>query len=404
MLSPALESYLQQVEKYLPPWKSEEILREIRSHALDRAEALAAERGVALDEAILRETLAKFGPPEQLALGYTPPVTLIRPEYTMPFALYALVAVVLLLPFTIFSGLGVWMTSSFLVIGLLFATFLVLSRMKKIYRLPLWHHGFGKFVWHAEIGKGMQKGFETVWPSAATAGAASGTQAQASAWESSGYGVSMSSGSTASAAATPPESATPTSPHKRRGIMDWMISRSGPRPLHIGELIGAGIRIVFGLAIGLYFLFASSPLPLVNVLYEHPRWGWHLLVQAPGFEELRAFGVLACAATALAGLIAIFLGKGRASIYASIASKTAWAVLLFFLVTGGSILSFDFQTTGWVENDWPQVQAGLRAATPIFFFVLFGITLLTLVNRFVKLGLMEAWYRQNSHQEGKRLR
>lgn len=398
MESPALETYLRQVEKYLPPWKSEDILREIRSHAMDQAEALAAERGVPIDETLKREVIAKFGPAEELAAGYTPPVTLIRPEYTMPFALYALVAVALLFPFTIFNGIGVWMMSSFLVIGLLFAGFLIMSRMKKIYRLPLWHHNMPKVIYKINLDRGMQKSFETVWPGSAPAIATSGGSTMAM---SSSLGEAPSRGYASSATAAAPSS---TPPERRRTVMEWIIAKSGPRPLRIGELVGAGMRVVFGLAIGLYFAFAASPLPLANVIYDHPTQGWHLLVQGPGFDEMRAMGVFACFATVLAGLVPIFLGKCRASIYASILSKVTWAVLLFFLAMGGPVLSFDFQTTGWTERGWPEVKAALQTATPIFFFILFGITLLTLVSRFVKLGLMEAWHRQNAQMEGKGVR
>ena len=69
MQTRALDDYLKQVEMYLPPWNAQEIVLEIRSHVLDQPEGLAAERGVEVDEAIVREAPERLGSPKQLAAG-----------------------------------------------------------------------------------------------------------------------------------------------------------------------------------------------------------------------------------------------------------------------------------------------------------------------------------------------
>ena len=112
-----LDAYLKQVEMYLPPWNAAEIVREIRSHVLDQAEGLAAERGLELDEAVVREVLDRLGSPQRLAAGYVPAVALIRPEYTLPFAIYSVAALALLVPLLFVGGLGAWLGSAVGAIG-----------------------------------------------------------------------------------------------------------------------------------------------------------------------------------------------------------------------------------------------------------------------------------------------
>jgi len=98
-------------------------------------------------------------------------------------------------------------------------------------------------------------------------------------------------------------------------------------------------------------------------------------------------------ATCLSGLLPIFLGKSRLSLYGRIASQAAWAVLLYKLMVGGTVFSLAFTTTGWVERDWPQVHSAIQSGIPLALGIALLVTLLSLVCTLVRLGMMEAWYR-----------
>ena len=406
----ALDEYLNQVQMYLPPWNAEEILLEIRSHDLDQAEGIATGRGVEVDEAIVREALACLGSPQQLAAGYVPAVTLIRPEYTMPFAIYSVAACVLLLPLILSGGPGLWILAAIVAIGLLFVGLVVLSRLPKVYRLPIWHARLGRVVWKVDIGRGLRHGVHAVWPQPEIAGlpagpgsgadAATAPQA-AAAWSAQPTAIEPTGGVPGSSTPASPSSSSvgsrsPAAP--RRTPTEWLIAHSGPRPLRIHELFGAGLRAVFGLALALFFVYSPLPFPILDLTFDDARRGWHLLIQGPGLDAVRELGGLACLATCVSGLVPIFLGKCRLGLYASIASKAAWAVLLYTLAVGGPVFALEFQTIGWVEHDWPQVQAGIQSGLPVAFGIALFLTLLALVGSLVKLGMMQAWYR--SHPGG----
>ncbi|HZM01331.1 MAG TPA: hypothetical protein VFD43_13880, partial [Planctomycetota bacterium] len=380
-----LDEYLKQVQKYLPPWNSEEILLEIRSHVLDQAEGLAAGRGVEVDEAILREALACLGPPQRLAAGYVPAVTLIRPEYTLPFAIYSVVACVLLLPLVFAGGPLPWIFGAIVAVGLLFVGLVGLSRLPKVYRLPIWHSRLPPVIWKLEVGRGLRRGVHAIWPQPAMAGLPVGpAPPAAAAWSAQPLAIEPAGGLSG---ASPAPGATPASATSRRTPTEWLIAHSGPRPLRIHELFGAGMRAVFGLALALFFVYSAAPFPILDLSFDDPRRGWRLLVQGPGLDAVRELGAIACLATCVSGLLPIFLGKCRLGVYASIASKLAWAALFYQLMVGGTLVALDFQTTGWVENDWPQVKSAILSGLPLALGIALVLTLLALVGCLVKLGM-----------------
>ena len=397
MQTRALDDYLKQVEMYLPPWNAQEIVLEIRSHVLDQAEGLAAERGVEVDEAIVREALERLGSPKQLAAGYVPAVTLIRPEYTLPFAIYSVLAVALMIPLLFIGGLGAWLGTAVGTVGLLFVSFVAMSRMRQVYRLPIWHSRLGRVV-KVDVGQGLRRGVHAIWPQPAMAqpalamsagGAATGA-ASTAASAAAGAGAEAAAGAVSGggAGSWPPSPSVP-----RRTPTEWLIAHSGPRPLRIHELFGAGLRAVFGLALALFFAFAVSPFPILDLRFDDLERGWRLIIQGPGLEAVRELGAIACMATCLSGLLPIFLGKGRLSLYGLIASQAAWAVLLYKLMVGGTVFSIVFSTFGWSEKDWPSVHSAIQSAVPLALGVALLVTLLSLVFTLVKLGMMEAWYR-----------
>ena len=407
MQTSALDDYLKQVEMYLPPWNAEEIVSEIRSHVLDQAEEIAAERGVAVDEAILRETLARLGAPQKLAAGYVPAVALIRPEYTLPFAIYAVALTALLIPLLFIAGLGAWLLGVVVSVGLLFAGFVAMSRLRQVYRLPLWHPKLGRVVFQMDVGHGLRRGVQAIWPEPAMAGVPSqavepdapGEPGQPGQLGQPLLAVAAEPRSTAPGGASavwpssssPSTSASPLTP--RRTPTEWLIAHSGPRALRIHELFEAGMRAVFGFALALFFTFSPSPFPILDLHFDDPERGWRLIVQAPGLEAAREMGAIACMALCASGLLPIFLGKCRLGLYASIASKAAWTVLLYSLMVGGQVFALSFESFGWVADEWPRVQSAIQSGTPVVLFIALLLELLGLVWILVRLGMMEAWYR-----------
>ena len=401
-----LDDYLKQVAMYLPPWNAEEIVREIRSHVLDQAEGLAAERGVAPDADIVSEVLQHFGTPQQLAAGYVPAVTLIRPEYTLPFAIYSVVATVLFAPVLFIAGLGAWLSAAIVAVGVLFAVFVGLSRLPQVYRLPIWHSRLGRGHWRVDLGQALRRGVHAIWPQPAMAGAGAGaTQAPGVEMQAMIAGGATTDAGMAAGAAGPSGARTTVAPGSeagswppspavpRRTPTEWLVAHSGPRHLRIHELFGAGLRAVFGFALALFFTFAVSPFPILDLRFDDLQRGWRLVLEGPGLEAVRELGAIACMATCLSGLLPIFLGKSRLSLYGRIASQAAWAVLLYKLMVGGTVFSLAFTTTGWVERDWPQVHSAIQSGIPLALGIALLVTLLSLVCTLVRLGMMEAWYR-----------
>ena len=395
----ALDAYLKQVEMYLPPWNAAEIVREIRSHVLDQAEGVAAERGVEMDAAVVREVLDRLGSPQRLAAGYVPAVTLIRPEYTLPLAIYSVAAVALLVPLLFVGGLGAWLGSAVCVIGLIFGVFVALSRLPEVYRLPIWHSRLGRLPWRVDVGRALRAGVHAIWPQPAMAGAGpmdarptdpvamSGASAASGTTGASGGVVSGPVGGDAGSWPSP----SPSTP--RRSPTEWLVAHSGPRHLRIHELFGAGLRAVFGFALALFFVFAPATFPLLDLRFDDPQRGWRLVLEGPGLEAVRELGAIACMATCLSGLLPIFLGKGRLSLYGQILAQGAWAGLLYQLMVGGTVFSLAFTTVGWIEKDWPQAHSAIQSAVPLALGIGLLLTLLSLVCTLVKLGMMEAWYR-----------
>lgn len=67
MFDNIIDEYLDRVTMYMDAGKSSEIRKELRSHILDSAEAIAAERKTEVNEGIIKEVIAKMGPAEKIA-------------------------------------------------------------------------------------------------------------------------------------------------------------------------------------------------------------------------------------------------------------------------------------------------------------------------------------------------
>ncbi len=375
-----LVDYLEQVKKYLPPWKSEEILKEIRSHFFDQAESIAAERGVSVDENVTREVISKLGPPEKLAAGYLQPVTLIRPEYTTHFLFYSAILVAFQAIQLFFGGeFEFFIVNSLLSIGLVFVFLAVLSRLPKIYHLPLWFRRWRG--WRGRLAKGGEQVFEK-------------------AWNQEEKKMDNTSAPTMTLETKEMNIAAPTSPETQNTKSSWSqpwqawIDRSGPRPLGPVQMFAASLKIMLGLALGIYLIAAPSPIPFFGINLDHPTEGFQLLLSSPGLEELRPLALFACVLTVISGALSLYLGICRTTLLSSIAGKAVWITLWVSLLVTGNLLIADFKTVNeFVLRDWVQeVRPALFAAAPFLLFAFILFQSLTTIGKFVRLGRLEAWY------------
>ena len=65
-----INEYTSVVTKDMDPKKRDEVAEELKTHILDSAEALAAERNVEIDENIISEVISKMGPAKDLSKMY----------------------------------------------------------------------------------------------------------------------------------------------------------------------------------------------------------------------------------------------------------------------------------------------------------------------------------------------
>lgn len=65
-----INEYIRKVTKDMGSNQREEVTKELETHILDSAEALAAEKNVEVDENIISEVIARMGSPEEVAALY----------------------------------------------------------------------------------------------------------------------------------------------------------------------------------------------------------------------------------------------------------------------------------------------------------------------------------------------
>ncbi len=70
MFDRLIDNYTDRVTKNMGRKQRDDIKKELKSHIMDSAEALAAKQNKPVDEEIVREVIAKMGPPEEFALSY----------------------------------------------------------------------------------------------------------------------------------------------------------------------------------------------------------------------------------------------------------------------------------------------------------------------------------------------
>lgn len=78
MYEDTINEYIAEVTKDMGSKQKEDVGRELRTHILDSADALASERNVKINEDIIREVIAKMGTPEKIAALYPSKETLLE--------------------------------------------------------------------------------------------------------------------------------------------------------------------------------------------------------------------------------------------------------------------------------------------------------------------------------------
>jgi hypothetical protein len=73
-----IDDYINEVTRGMGARQRDEVARELRTHILDSADALAAERKTSVDETIIREVIAKMGPAGRVAAMYPTPKTFLE--------------------------------------------------------------------------------------------------------------------------------------------------------------------------------------------------------------------------------------------------------------------------------------------------------------------------------------
>ncbi len=70
-----IDEYLEEVTRNMGPRQKREVEKELRTHIMDSADALAMERKTMVDDAIVREVISNMMPASKLAGLYPTPGT-----------------------------------------------------------------------------------------------------------------------------------------------------------------------------------------------------------------------------------------------------------------------------------------------------------------------------------------
>ena len=114
MYNNLIKEYISKVTDDMGSNQRKEVSKELETHILDSAEAIAAEKNVDIDESIIREVINRMGSPEEVAAMYLPEKTssdklkdILRDigRITLAFILIATVIwIVIFIAFWVYSG------------------------------------------------------------------------------------------------------------------------------------------------------------------------------------------------------------------------------------------------------------------------------------------------------------
>ena len=114
MYNNLIKEYINKVTEDMGSNQRKEVSKELETHILDSAEAIAAEKNVDIDESIIHEVINRMGSPEEVATMYLPEKTssdklkdILRDigRITLAFVLIAAVIwIVIFIAYWVYSG------------------------------------------------------------------------------------------------------------------------------------------------------------------------------------------------------------------------------------------------------------------------------------------------------------
>ncbi len=81
MIDSIIDGYISEVTREMGASQRAEVAKELRTHIMDSAEAIAAERNVAVSEEIVKEVIRRMGPAEKIAAMYPSRETFLRKSH-----------------------------------------------------------------------------------------------------------------------------------------------------------------------------------------------------------------------------------------------------------------------------------------------------------------------------------
>lgn len=81
MYDDLINEYISEITEDMGITQRKEVARELRTHILDSADALAAEKKVPVDDAIVSEVIARMGPAEEIAAMYPTKKTVLNHDF-----------------------------------------------------------------------------------------------------------------------------------------------------------------------------------------------------------------------------------------------------------------------------------------------------------------------------------
>ncbi len=106
MYNNLINDYIKKVTKNMGSNQRKEVARELKTHILDSADALAAERNIDVDENIIREVIGKMGSAEEVAAMYPVETTLV--DVVKDTLQYSVRIIVIIITIIILSAFASW--------------------------------------------------------------------------------------------------------------------------------------------------------------------------------------------------------------------------------------------------------------------------------------------------------
>ena len=140
MYDDPLEKYIREVTRKMGVKQRKEVSQELKSHILDSAEELAAQRNVEVDDTIIKEVISRMGPAGKFVEMYPVEKTLIDETILAVKVVGLFTFIFIVITATMWQILKVYVKTLELTTGLIIAiviTYLILLTIYLIFRLKI---------------------------------------------------------------------------------------------------------------------------------------------------------------------------------------------------------------------------------------------------------------------------